>query len=67
MTSKDNSGDGIPRWAAPWAPGWSGMRDQVQTLSKNSRRRIQRVGIAATSLAATIWLVGTVWVWQVIA
>ncbi len=67
MTPSDKNSDGIPRWAAPWAPEWSGMRDQVQTLPKNSRRRIQRVGIAATSIAATIWLMGVVWIWQVIA
>ena len=67
MTPSNKNSDDIPRWAAPWASGWSGMRDQVQTLPKNSRRRIQRVGIAATSIAATIWLMGVVWIWQVIA
>ena len=29
MTPSDKNSDGIPRWAAPWAPGWSGIRDQV--------------------------------------
>ena len=67
MTSRDKNAEGIPRWAAPWAPGWSDMRHQVHALPKNSRSRIQRVGIAATSVAATVWLVGLVWVWQVIA
>ena len=27
----------------------------------------KRVGVAATSVAATIWLMGAVWIWQVIA
>ena len=50
----------------PSAQGWSSMRDHGRTLGQNSRRRIQRVGIAATSVAATIWLIGAVWAWQVI-
>jgi len=50
----------------PLVPGSSGMRDQRQTLPQTSRRRIQRVGIAATSVAATIWLIGVAWAWQVI-
>ena len=58
---------GIPRWSSPWAAGWSGMHGQVQTLPKDARRRIQRVGIAATSVAAMIWLLGIGWAWQLMA
>jgi len=50
----------------PLAPGSSRIRDQSQMLPQNSRRRIQRVGIAATSVAAMIWLIGVAWAWQVI-
>ena len=68
MTSTDDkASNGIPNWAAPWAPGWSGMHDQGNTLPKKSQRRIQRIGLAATSVAATIWLLGAAWLWQVIA
>lgn len=38
-----------------------------QLLPKNSRRRIQRIGFAATGFAATAWLLALVWVWQVIS
>ena len=53
---------GVPRWASPWAAGWTGMHSQVNTLPKNSLRRIQRVGVTATSFAATIWLLALVWI-----
>lgn len=53
---------GVPCWASPWAAGWTGMNDQVHTLPKNSLRRIQRVGVTATSFAATIWLLALVWI-----
>jgi hypothetical protein len=39
------------------------MHSQVNTLPKNSLRRIQRVGVTATSFAATIWLLALVWIW----
>lgn len=89
MESKgDRTVNGIPRWACPWAPGWSGMhqnspqnserelllwsqryreeRTRAQALPKNSQRRIQRIGFAATGVAATVWLLAMVWVWQII-
>jgi len=59
----DKTVNGIPRWAGPWAAGWIGMHNQVHTLPKNSLRRIKRVGVTATSLAATIWLLALVWIW----
>lgn len=37
-----------------------------QLLPKNSRRRIQKIGFAATGFAGTAWLLALVWVWQVI-
>lgn len=83
----DKTAAGTPRWACPWAAGWSGKhkisvanyeREQLsfasrdrsaaeQLLPKNSRRRIQRVGFAATGFAATAWLLAIVWVWLVIS
>jgi len=45
------------------AAGWTGMHSQVNTLPKNSLRRIQRVGVTATSFAATIWLLALIWIW----
>jgi hypothetical protein len=44
----------------------SDRRARVQTLPKNSQRRIQRIGFAATGFAATLWLMAVVWIWQVI-
>jgi len=38
------------------------MHDQMHTLPKNSLRRIKRVGVTATSLAATIWVLALVWI-----
>ena len=35
-------------------------------LPKNSQRRIQRIGFAATGVAATVWLLAMVWVWQIL-
>lgn len=67
MTARDDKdANAIPRWAAPWAPGWSGMRDPNYALPKNVERSIRRIGVAATSVAATIWLLAIVWVWQII-
>ena len=83
----DRTVAGIPRWACPWAAGWSGMhkisvpnyerellslarRDRSaaeKELPKSYRRRIQRIGFAATGFAATAWLLAMVWVWQVIS
>ena len=54
----------IPSWSTPRAVGRSGMHVQVHTLPKDARRRIQRVGIAATSVAAMIWLLGIGWALQ---
>ena len=36
-------------------------------LPKNSRRRIQRIGFAATGVAATVWLLAMVWAGQIVA
>lgn len=58
----DKTVNGIPRWACPWAAGWTGMPNQVHTLPKNSLRRIKRVGVTATGFAATLWLLALVWV-----
>ncbi|HKO67636.1 MAG TPA: hypothetical protein VJU53_07515 [Burkholderiaceae bacterium] len=65
MTSNMKGLVGTPHSIARWIPE-SGMRDQSQTLPKNAQRRIKRVGIAATSVAATMWLVGAAWAWQFI-
>lgn len=46
--------------------GHRSKRAQSQALPKNSQRRIQQIGFAATGLAATVWLVAVVWVWQII-
>ncbi len=43
------------------------MHVHVHTLPKDARRRIQRVGIAATSVAAMIWLLGIGWALQLMA
>lgn len=73
MTTKsDNSRNGIPTWAGPWAASWTSMQNgerarQTHELPKDAHRRIQRIGVAATSAAATIWVLAMVWVWQVIA
>ena len=83
----DKTVTGIPRWACPWAAGWSGMqknsvasyerellslanRDRSaaeKELPNNSRRRIQRISLAATGVAATVWLLGVAWVLQIIS
>ena len=65
MTSNNKCLIGTPDSIARWIPE-SDMRDQIQTLPKNAQRRIQIVGIAATSVAATIWLAGAAWAWQFI-
>ena len=65
MTSNNERLAGTPRSIARWIPE-SEVRDRRQTLPKNSQRRIQIVGIAATSVAATIWLAGAAWAWQFI-
>lgn len=75
MDSKsDRVINGIPRWSAPWAAGWSDMdadgqrnaRDRLHVLPKNSQRRIQVIGVAASSLAATVWLLAIAWLWPAI-
>ena len=63
--SQNRATKGVPRWACPWAAGWTGMDHQVHAvhaLPKNSLRRIQRVGVTATSFAATVWLLALVWI-----
>lgn len=65
MSSNNESFVGTPRSIARWIPD-SNTRDQSQTLPKNSQRRIKRIGIAATGVAATIWLAGAAWAWQFI-
>ena len=66
-TKSDKTVNGIPRWACPWAAGWTGMHDQMHTLPKNSLRRIKRIGVAATSVAAAVWLIGIAWALQIIS
>lgn len=72
---------GAAPWAAGWSAmandslsnaqrelsslGYPKERIRVQALPKNALRRIQRVGFAATSVAATIWLLAIVWLWPV--
>ncbi len=63
---------GAPRWACPWTASWTSMQNgararQPHPLPKDAHRRIQRVSVAATSVAATLWVLALVWVWQVIA
>ena len=41
----------------------SNERTRQNELPKNAQRRIQRIGFAATGVAATVWLLG---VWQII-
>ena len=36
-----------------------------QELPKNSRRRVQRIGFAASGVAAAVWLLGVAWVLQI--
>lgn len=65
--NENQTANGIPRWACPWAAGWSGMQAQSPSLPLNSRRRIKRIGIAASGVAAAVWLVAVVWMWQIVA
>lgn len=72
MTPKTDSSGGIPSRACPWAASWTSMHDggrarQPQALPKDAHGRIQRIGVAATGVAATIWLLAAVWMWQAIA
>ena len=67
MASWKNDSGGVPRWAEPRDAGMLGDSYQAGTPAKNAQRRIQRVGIAATGVAAAIWLAGAVWMWQVVA
>ena len=48
------------------SPRDSDRSNAEKELPKDSRRRLQTIGFAATGLAATVWLVGIVWAWQVI-
>ena len=34
-------------------------------LPEGSRRRLQMIGCAATGVAASVWLMGAIWVWQI--
>lgn len=38
-----------------------------EDLPKDARRRLQTIGLAATSFAASVWLIGVIWVWQSVA
>jgi hypothetical protein len=63
----------IPRWAAPWAAGWSSMSDisRIETdaqslhrqadVSHRSKplRRVRVIGLAAGALTA-MWVAATV-------
>lgn len=72
MESKgNNSLTGIPRWACPWTAEVSGMHTNSHAaaetgLPKNSQRRLQRIGFAATGIAASVWLMAVVWVWEIV-
>ena len=66
MTFNEKSADGTAREAPPWTGSSETRSNHVRTPPLNSQQRIQGIGIAATGVAATIWLVGAVWAWQVI-
>ena len=66
MTSNEKNADGAARGIAQCHGSYEMRGTQVQAPHVSSRRRIQGIGIAATGVAATIWLVGAVWAWQVI-
>ena len=40
---------------------------RLHGLPENAQRRLQRIGVAATGVSATVWLVAAVWVWQIVA
>ena len=40
---------------------------RLHVLPQNSQQRLQRVGVAATSVAATVWLMAALWAWQIVA
>lgn len=76
MNSKDNGvANNIPRWSAPWAAGWSDLsagtqrigRDRLPKQPRNSQRRLQVIGFASSSLAATVWAFAIAWLWPVIS
>lgn len=64
----DESTNGIPRWSAPWAAGWSAMSDisRIETDSQNSHgqsnaspranpvRRARGIGLVVSVLAAVL-------------
>ena len=72
-SNRDQGGPGISRWAEPWNPGWTKMaahpaaRTQPHVLPTGSERRIKRVGMAASSLAALVWCAAIVWLWPLVA
>lgn len=41
-------------------------QDRLIGLPKNSRRRLQGIGVAATIVASACWLVAIAWLWPVI-
>ncbi len=53
---------GAQRRPASWIA--DNGRPRLHTLPPNARRRLQRIGVAASSLAASVWLLGGVWVLQ---
>ena len=72
MTPKTDNSAGIPCWACPWAASWTSMLEsargqQPSALPEDAHRRIQRIGVAATSVAGAIWLLALAWVGQIIA
>ena len=51
----------------PLLPRASSQSTAEEGLPNNSRRRLQTIGFAATGVAASVWLMGAIWVWQIVA
>jgi len=73
MRKQHEQFNGVPRWSAPWAAGWSAMSDisriEVDTDRENShaspnagkaRRGARGFGLAAGALTAMV-VAATVW------
>lgn len=45
----------------------NGDRSAAETeLPKDSQRRLQWIGFAATGVAASVWLMAAIWVWEIL-